>query len=227
MCGKQLWSDELMIQHLQGIHQMKNRKQCDEEAEKGHVHRNNQVRFWCGFCEKIIDIPVDKKGKEAWAWRFSHIDDMHFKKEQERDTWIDDYEHKSKGQLLEDKKRERAEKEANALASAQRSASVGRIRSDLVNSENNASKNSVPDGVFIVPADRPKRKREEDDTEQSDEPAAQRFRRFYESQAENNIDPSLLSSHEALPILVSSERDRSGTWMWKCVSKLNLLPHCD
>ncbi|RAL58562.1 hypothetical protein DID88_003338 [Monilinia fructigena] len=44
-------------------------------AEACRIGRNCQARFWCGFCKKLIDLK--KKGHDAWAERFDHIDD-HF-----------------------------------------------------------------------------------------------------------------------------------------------------
>jgi hypothetical protein len=32
------------------------------------IGRNCQVRFWCGLCNKLIDLM--KKGAEAWTERF-------------------------------------------------------------------------------------------------------------------------------------------------------------
>jgi hypothetical protein len=45
------------------------------KLENCRIGRNCQARFWCGFCNKLIDLK--KKGLEAWTERFDHIDD-HF-----------------------------------------------------------------------------------------------------------------------------------------------------
>ncbi|GKT50356.1 uncharacterized protein ColSpa_10537 [Colletotrichum spaethianum] len=46
--------------------------EVDKALDKCRVGRNGEPRFWCGFCVKIVEIA--KKGTNAWAERFNHID---------------------------------------------------------------------------------------------------------------------------------------------------------
>jgi len=43
------------------------------KIENCRIGRNGQERFWCGFCNKLVELK--KKGLEAWTERFDHIDD--------------------------------------------------------------------------------------------------------------------------------------------------------
>lgn len=48
-------------------------RDLDTKLDKCRVGRNCEGRFWCGFCERIVEIP--RKGLGAWKERFNHIDD--------------------------------------------------------------------------------------------------------------------------------------------------------
>jgi uncharacterized C2H2 Zn-finger protein len=60
--------------HLVKAHQ-KDDEQIKSALEKCRIGRNSQSRFWCGFCNTLIDLK--KRGVDAWTERFDHIDD-HF-----------------------------------------------------------------------------------------------------------------------------------------------------
>ncbi|KAL5326311.1 hypothetical protein ACEPPN_007449 [Leptodophora sp. 'Broadleaf-Isolate-01'] len=47
-------------------------KIIETKVDLCRMGRNCQVRFWCGFCIKLVDL--QKKGLEAWTERFDHID---------------------------------------------------------------------------------------------------------------------------------------------------------
>jgi sal-like protein len=61
--------------HLQKEHKIGDASRLDEKIENSRIGRNCETRFWCGFCQKIIEIT--QKGLSAWTERFNHIDD-HF-----------------------------------------------------------------------------------------------------------------------------------------------------
>ena len=73
-CAKVYYRQQTFREHLNGKHQLDN-DAIKVKAELCRIGRNNQGRFWCGFCIKLIDLRA--KGADAWGERFSHIDD-HF-----------------------------------------------------------------------------------------------------------------------------------------------------
>ncbi|KAI1502791.1 hypothetical protein F5X99DRAFT_417598 [Biscogniauxia marginata] len=74
-CGKSIQRKEVFKHHLESHHQIKDPKIIEYKLETCRLGRNCESRFWCGFCEKIIDI--QQKGLKAWTERYNHIDD-HF-----------------------------------------------------------------------------------------------------------------------------------------------------
>ncbi|KAI1107125.1 hypothetical protein F4804DRAFT_242093 [Jackrogersella minutella] len=88
-CGKVLDRRELFKQHLGTCHHIKDPALLDTKLEKCRVGRNCEVRFWCGFCQEIIE--VRKKGKEAWAERFNHIDDHYHGRNNQAKKEISDW----------------------------------------------------------------------------------------------------------------------------------------
>ncbi|KAF2674588.1 hypothetical protein BT63DRAFT_14795 [Microthyrium microscopicum] len=102
-CEAVFWSDADMISHLQNDHDL------HEQNAKAHaiicnVGRNNQTRFWCGFCGQVIAL--HNTGVKAWDERFNHID-RHFMKDQLNvEDWVDpeSYEKKKDFQKISDQK---------------------------------------------------------------------------------------------------------------------------
>ncbi|TGJ80357.1 hypothetical protein E0Z10_g8416 [Xylaria hypoxylon] len=66
---------EMFKAHLEKDHQIDDQNKLDAKLESCRVGRNCEARFWCGFCQSIIEIK--QQGHQAWAERFDHIDD-HF-----------------------------------------------------------------------------------------------------------------------------------------------------
>ncbi|KAL7622987.1 hypothetical protein AAE478_006666 [Parahypoxylon ruwenzoriense] len=75
ICGKAIHRRELFKQHLGTWHNIKDQAMLEMKLETCRIGRNCEARFWCGFCERIIEIK--KEGIQAWTERFNHIDD-HF-----------------------------------------------------------------------------------------------------------------------------------------------------
>lgn len=73
LCGKPCQSAEDLRQHLTLTHGLATTMELDLKVERGHVGRNYDERFWCGFCNKIIETKF--KGQGAWMERFDHIGD--------------------------------------------------------------------------------------------------------------------------------------------------------
>ncbi|KAI1112138.1 hypothetical protein F5Y14DRAFT_442755 [Nemania sp. NC0429] len=70
-CEKICYRRENFRTHLEKDHHIIDQPTLEPKFEKCRVGRNCEARFWCGFCEKIIEIK--QKGHQAWAERFDHI----------------------------------------------------------------------------------------------------------------------------------------------------------
>lgn len=70
-CGKVSHRRETFKDHLIRYHGLHGRI-VDTKLDKCRVGRNCEARFWCGFCEQIVEI--QRKGLGAWTERFNHID---------------------------------------------------------------------------------------------------------------------------------------------------------
>lgn len=75
ICGKVAHRREPFRVHLQTYHGMQDRKALETKLESCRIGRNCEARFWCGFCQAIVESK--QKGLGAWSERFDHIDD-HF-----------------------------------------------------------------------------------------------------------------------------------------------------
>jgi hypothetical protein len=73
MCAKVCYLRQTYIEHLQKVHEILDADVVEKKVESTCISRG--LRFWCGFCVKLID--VKNKGNDVWAERFDHIDD-HF-----------------------------------------------------------------------------------------------------------------------------------------------------
>lgn len=71
-CGKAFYRRQTFQEHLKNQHGMKEESSIKGKLESCRIGRNCQVRFWCGFCNNMVDLK--KKGLEAWTERFDHID---------------------------------------------------------------------------------------------------------------------------------------------------------
>lgn len=74
VCGKLSHRRETFKEHLSKAHSLQG-EELEIKLEHCRVGRNCEARFWCGFCERIIEI--ERKGLGAFTERFNHIDD-HF-----------------------------------------------------------------------------------------------------------------------------------------------------
>ncbi|KAK7952485.1 uncharacterized protein PG986_008213 [Apiospora aurea] len=74
VCGKLSHRRETFKEHLSKNHSLQG-EGLEMKLEHCRVGRNCEARFWCGFCERIIEI--ERKGLGAFTERFNHIDD-HF-----------------------------------------------------------------------------------------------------------------------------------------------------
>lgn len=74
-CTKVFFSADMVRNHLTKVHNVTDLDAIERKIDARRMGASNQGRFWCGFCEKILDL--DRKGVDAWTERFNHID-AHF-----------------------------------------------------------------------------------------------------------------------------------------------------
>jgi hypothetical protein len=75
-CAKVCYRRPTFEDHLVKAHQMVlDSDPFKAKLDNCRIGRNCQSRFWCGFCNKLVELK--KRGVEAWTERFDHIDD-HF-----------------------------------------------------------------------------------------------------------------------------------------------------
>ncbi|RSL66812.1 hypothetical protein CEP51_012756 [Fusarium floridanum] len=74
VCGKVCHRRESFRNHLSKEHAISDSTTIEEKLDCCRKGRHCDVKFWCGFCVKIIEIT---EAENAWAKRCDHIDD-HF-----------------------------------------------------------------------------------------------------------------------------------------------------
>ncbi|KAL7936964.1 hypothetical protein V8C35DRAFT_212381 [Trichoderma chlorosporum] len=94
-CGKVLPRRELFKMHLIQHHKLQNSQEIETLQETCRLGRHCDPRFWCGFCDKFVEIQGEVVN--SWTKRCDHIDNHLFGK--------DDLEKKTmdKWHYLEDK----------------------------------------------------------------------------------------------------------------------------
>ncbi|KAL8946991.1 MAG: hypothetical protein Q9222_006681 [Ikaeria aurantiellina] len=85
-CADIFYRREQFQAHLRDKHQIQDEEHIRDQCKRHRIGRNGQSGFWCGFCKKIVELK--SKGLEAWEERFSHIDDLHYKKGQTIYDWV-------------------------------------------------------------------------------------------------------------------------------------------
>ncbi|KAI1332657.1 hypothetical protein F5Y16DRAFT_356164 [Xylariaceae sp. FL0255] len=87
-CGKVCYSEPPFKAHLAEEHGIRDDTGAKELVERGRSGRNWKDRFWCGFCNDLIDVQDDSM--PAWAERFNHIDE-HYTGKEPRDIseWVE------------------------------------------------------------------------------------------------------------------------------------------
>ena len=94
-CASIFYRREQFQAHLRDKHQIQDDKCIQDQCTRYRIGRNGQGKFWCGFCQKIVEL--QKKGLEAWEERFGHIDNLHYKKGQTIYDWVPLDGHFAKG----------------------------------------------------------------------------------------------------------------------------------
>ncbi|KAL8781312.1 MAG: hypothetical protein Q9213_006061 [Squamulea squamosa] len=94
-CANVFYRREQFQGHLRDKHEIHDDKYIQEQCKRHRIGRNGQGKFWCGFCQKIVELKT--KGLEAWEERFGHIDNLHYKNGQTIYDWVPLDGHVSKG----------------------------------------------------------------------------------------------------------------------------------
>jgi hypothetical protein len=74
-CTRVFFNPENARAHLTKMHKVTDPEVIQQKINSIKINANNQTNFWCGFCEKCINLT--QKDVDAWNERFNHIDD-HF-----------------------------------------------------------------------------------------------------------------------------------------------------
>lgn len=96
-CAKVFHRREQFQAHLKDHHLIKDDEYVRAQTKLHRIGRNGQMKFWCGFCQKIVNLKAS--GLAAWDERFNHIDDYHFKQGRRIDEWYPLDKDIPKGQL--------------------------------------------------------------------------------------------------------------------------------
>lgn len=83
-CKKTFNRREHFKLHLAREHGIKDSAHVEFKLKDCLDARNYEVRFWCGFCEDMVQ--VKDKGSDAWVGRFNHIDN-HFSGKMDISAW--------------------------------------------------------------------------------------------------------------------------------------------
>lgn len=103
-CGRIFYSRPEFCGHLCTEHRVGSKRERKRKCGTSRIGAAGQDSFWCGFCEKIIQL--EAKGIKAWDERFDHIDNDHFKSGMGINRW------RSMGGTI--KERKQKEKEFSA-----------------------------------------------------------------------------------------------------------------
>ncbi|KAL1635534.1 hypothetical protein SLS56_001585 [Neofusicoccum ribis] len=95
-CAEIFYESKVFEKHLRDSHRIADQVHIDTELRTRRIGRNGQSRFWCGFCQRIIELKT--RFVEAWEERFNHIDE-HFKLKRPITEWLDIEANKPKGEV--------------------------------------------------------------------------------------------------------------------------------
>lgn len=84
VCNRPYSRREQFKAHLIKDHGITDAAHVDQKLETCLDGRNFEVRFWCGFCQKVVK--VKETGLKAWLGRFDHID-KHFTGQMDIADW--------------------------------------------------------------------------------------------------------------------------------------------
>jgi hypothetical protein len=68
--------------HAGKAHEIVDQSKLEAMLDKCRIGRNCETRFWCGFCNEIVEIK--QTGDQAWTERFDHIGEHFSSRNQEQ-----------------------------------------------------------------------------------------------------------------------------------------------
>lgn len=72
VCTKASHRREVFGRHLEYEHGVESRVERDAREERCRVDRHSNTRFWCGFCEDVVEVAA-RKGNGVWGERYDHV----------------------------------------------------------------------------------------------------------------------------------------------------------
>src|SRR6267154_4088982 len=69
-CARAFYRRQVFQERLVNAHQ-KEDEHIKSALNNCRIGRNCQSRFWCGFCNKLVELK--RRGVDAWHERFDHI----------------------------------------------------------------------------------------------------------------------------------------------------------
>ncbi|KIV85733.1 hypothetical protein PV11_01394 [Exophiala sideris] len=88
------------IRHMMNLHSIKKVENTPHSPRLQRIARNYEGPFWCGFCGKIVLLPQDKQGVEAFNLRSDHIANHFTKEKRNIKDWIELTGHGKTKELL-------------------------------------------------------------------------------------------------------------------------------
>ncbi|KAI0005650.1 hypothetical protein F4779DRAFT_598155 [Xylariaceae sp. FL0662B] len=150
-CGKVYHRRELFKAHIEDEHHIKDHAALEARLDACRIGRNCEARFWCGFCQRIIEIK--QKGLQAWTERFNHIDDHLNGRNHQAPMKIIDWKN-------EDPLHPGAESSTNDSNGSDVSSSPAPAADNTKNHRHARAEKLITDAVRIIDSARQKRKRD-------------------------------------------------------------------
>ncbi|KAI1618575.1 hypothetical protein EDD36DRAFT_35704 [Exophiala viscosa] len=88
-CHDVCWDQGEYIRHMINVHSIKQVEKTPYSPRHQRIARNYEGPFWCGFCNKIIPLPHQKQGVEAFNLRSDHIAEHFTKEKKSIKDWIE------------------------------------------------------------------------------------------------------------------------------------------
>jgi hypothetical protein len=115
MCEKVCYRREHFKSHLSKEHQITDSSILETKLEMCRVGRNYEKRYWCGFCQEIVEI--QQKGGQAWSERFDHIAEHFSGRYSEGPKDISEWKNFDQSQPSKDSSREDSDDESGSRPS--------------------------------------------------------------------------------------------------------------
>jgi hypothetical protein len=157
-CGKVSYTADNARAHFTKIHKV-NDVDAGRKIDQRHISHNNQVLFWCGFCD--MEINLTEKGFDAWNQRFNHIDDHFMGRNGQAKRKIVEWKQNFEGMRVSPKSSSSNEEEASSDSTESSPSSIN----------SSGSRDPSPQRVSEEVASAPQKRKRESSDEQQERPA--------------------------------------------------------